>query len=96
MRIEWDLSSILEVIGVIVSWLCEKVDLDSESEKVCKVISRCLVIFSGVYLVLGCLSLDNYFVMEVLRFSQRNWRHLHLYSDLCPDSSCCCIMGTKT
>lgn len=64
---------------MIVSWLCGKVDLDSESGKVCKVISRILVIFSGVYLLLGCLSLDSYFVMAVLRFSQRNWIGICLY-----------------
>lgn len=79
MRIELDLSSILEVIGMIVSLLCGKVDLGSEFKKGCKVISISLTIFSGVYLVLGCLSLDSYFVVAVLHFLQRNWMGICLY-----------------
>lgn len=79
MRIELDLSSILEVIGMIVSLLCGKVDLGSEFKKGCKVISISLTIFSGVYLVLGCLSLDSYFVVAVLHFLQRNWIGICLY-----------------
>ncbi len=79
MRVELDLSSILEAIGLAVSCLCGKVDLGSGTEKVSKVISRSLSAFSIVYLVLGCLSLDSRFVMAVLRFSQRNWIGICFY-----------------
>jgi Phosphoglycerol transferase and related proteins, alkaline phosphatase superfamily len=79
MRINWDLSNTLQAIALIVSCLCGKVDLGSESEKISKVISRSLSAFSIVYLALGCLSLDGYFVMAVLRFSQKNWVGICLY-----------------
>ncbi len=77
MRIEPDLSNILEAFGLVVSWLCEKIDLDSK--KFSQIISGSLRIFSGVYLLFGCVSLDNYFVMTVLRFVQRNWKGIYLY-----------------
>lgn len=79
MRIKLDLSVMLESVGFIASLLHKKVDLDSESEKYCNVISTSTIIFSGVYLLFGCLSLDSYFVMAVLRFSQRYWIGICLY-----------------
>lgn len=36
MRIELDLSNILEAIAVFVSWLCGKADLEPKKFKVCK------------------------------------------------------------
>ena len=71
MRVELDLSNILELIALTVSWLCGKIDLDSE--KLCKVISRSLAVFSVFFLALDALTLADYFVMELLSFSQRNW-----------------------
>lgn len=77
MHIELDLSCILALIAFVISGLCEKIDLDSK--KFCKIISTILKIFSGVYLLLGSVGLDDDFVMTVLRFSQRNWKGICLY-----------------
>lgn len=77
MHIKLDLSNILEIIALAVSWLCRKIDLDSK--KFCKIISNSLSIFSVCYLLLGCLTLKNYFIMSVLRFSQKNWIGICLY-----------------
>lgn len=77
MHIQLDLSSLLEAFAIVVSWLCGKIDLDSE--KLCKRVSLILSIFSACYLGLGCLSLDNYFIMAVLRFSQNFWVGICLY-----------------
>lgn len=77
MNIVLNLSSILELVAVPVSWLCRKVRLDSK--KFCTILSNITTIFSICYLVLGCFSLDKYFIMAVLNFSQRNWRGICLY-----------------
>lgn len=77
MRIELDLSNLLEAIAVGVSLLCLKVDLDSK--KFVKTISISLTTFSGVYSALGIIGLDNYCVMMVLRFFQMNWIGICIY-----------------
>lgn len=71
MRMELDLSKILEAIAFVISWLCEKIDLDSK--KFCKNISIILRVFSACYFVLGILTLADYFVLVLLGFLQRNW-----------------------
>lgn len=71
MRIELDLSKILELIAIVISWLCGKIDLDTK--KFCENISKILQVFSVCYLVLGILTLADYFIMAILNFSQRNW-----------------------
>lgn len=78
MRIdELDLSKILEGIAILVSLLCRKINLDSD--KSCKVISNGLTGFSTCYLLLGCMALDDDFIMTVLRFLQRYWIGICLY-----------------
>lgn len=76
MHIELNLSNILEVIAIIISWMCGKVNLNSE--KVSKNISICLTMFSICFLVLSCLTfgsltLADYFIMALLSFFQRYW-----------------------
>ncbi|MBD5520934.1 MAG: hypothetical protein HDR03_06860 [Lachnospiraceae bacterium] len=77
MHIEFNLSNILEVIAIFVSGMCGKVDLDSK--KLCKIISSILSAFSISYLLLSCLTLENYFIAAVLRFSQIYWKGICLY-----------------
>lgn len=75
MRIEPDLSCILELIACAISYLCGKIDL--ESEKFFNIILKSLRAFSVGFLVLSCLKLGSlgladYFIMAVLSFAQRN------------------------
>ena len=99
MHIELDLSNILEVIAIIISWMCGKVNLNSE--KVSKNISICLTMFSICFLALSCLTfgsltLADYFIMALLSFfSEVLDSHMLLYFLFCIYSSCSCIMGTK-
>lgn len=77
MRIILDLSNILEVIATVVSYQCEKINL--KSGKFSNIITKILKFFSFFYLLIGTLTLDNYLIIMILRFWQRNWMGICLY-----------------